>query len=157
MGSSPDCMPHGRPTGKPGISTIGAAVLLDHLVVNDSHLISSPPPPCLTPAMPTPAPLTARAQRARTPIAVRLDVVCRVLVAVPGNHAATALCVVAIARLLPGGALSAAVTATLLSFALFAAGVVATFAARDGLRAGLWLAGIAAVAGTVVALTGAPA
>ncbi|MEN5062313.1 hypothetical protein [Luteimonas sp. TWI1416] len=107
--------------------------------------------------MPTPASPTARAQRDRTPIAVRLDVLCRVLVAVPGNYAATALLVVAIARLWPGSALSAAVTATLLSFVLFAAGVMATFAARDGLRAGMWLAGIAGVAGTVVALTGAPA
>ncbi|KLJ02380.1 hypothetical protein [Luteimonas sp. FCS-9] len=107
--------------------------------------------------MSTPSPIPVRSPRDRTAAVARLDVLCRVLVAVPGNYAATSLVVIAIARLLPGGALPAALTATLLSFALFAAGVMATFAARDGLRAGAWLAGIAAAAGGLVALTGAPA
>lgn len=87
-------------------------------------------------------------------MAARLDVACRILVAVPGNYAATGLAVCASARVLPGSALSATLTATLLSFVVFAAGVVATFAARDGLRAAAWLAGIAAVLAAALAATG---
>lgn len=81
----------------------------------------------------------------------------RVLVAVPGSYACTALAVMALARGLPGTALHGTLTATMLSFALFATGVIASFAARDGLRAGLWLAALSIVAGAGVALTAWPA
>ncbi|VFR31961.1 hypothetical protein ANK1_4044 [plant metagenome] len=58
-----------------------------------------------------------------------------------------------LARLLPGGALSASLIATMLSFAVCAAAVIGIFAARSALRAVLWMALFAAlgVAGIQVA------
>lgn len=87
----------------------------------------------------------------------RLDVAMRVLVAVPGGYACTALAVMLLARLLPGTALHGSLTATMLSFGFCAAGVIASFAARDGLRAGLWLVALSVIAGAGLALTVWPA
>ncbi len=78
----------------------------------------------------------------------------RILVAGPGNYAATWLLTALLARTLPGGALTTTLVATLLSFVLFACGVVATFAVRDGGRAGLCLGAIAAPASAALAIVG---
>ncbi|MGO1068909.1 hypothetical protein [Lysobacter sp. CA199] len=67
------------------------------------------------------------------------DTAWRVVLAIPGSYALAAVTTGMLARLLPGGALSASLTATMLSFAVCATCVVGIFAARSALRATVWM------------------
>ncbi len=82
-----------------------------------------------------------------------LDIGLRVAVALFGGYAAMAACTVLLARLWPGQRLDASLWSTLLSFAIYAALVVWTFAARTALRAGVVVAmiGFAAALGAALA------
>lgn len=79
----------------------------------------------------------------------RLSVWGRVLTAFPLGYAATSLVVMALARLLPGDRAQVTVTASLLSFAIYAGLVVFVFAARSAARALLTTVLIGAVAGGI--------
>jgi hypothetical protein len=80
--------------------------------------------------------------------AARLSLWGRILTAFPLGYAATSLVVMALARLLPGDRAQVTVTASLLSFAVYAALVVYIFAAASTARAFLaTLAILAAAAG----------
>lgn len=79
----------------------------------------------------------------------RLSVWVRVLTAFPLGYAATSLVVMALARLLPGDRAQVTVTASLLSFAMYAGLVVFVFAARSAARALLTTVLIGAVAGGI--------
>lgn len=76
-----------------------------------------------------------------------LDVAARVVFAIPGGYAVTAVCTMLLARLLPGHRLDATLWATILSFGIYAALVVWTLAAPSALRAGLVLLAIGLLAG----------
>jgi len=76
-----------------------------------------------------------------------LDVAARVVIAIPGGYAVMAACTMLLARVLPGARLDASLWATLLSFAIYAALVVWTFAAPTALRAGLVVLAIGVLAG----------
>ncbi len=71
-----------------------------------------------------------------------LDVVARVLAAIPLNYAVTTALTILLARIVPGGPMQASVWATLFSFAIFAALAMAAFAVRSVAR--LWAGFIAA-------------
>lgn len=95
---------------------------------------------------PSVSPLAPGSQRFRA----AADTAWRVVLAIPGSYALSSVLTVWLARLLPGGALSATLTATMLSFAVCAACVVGIFAARSALRATVWMAlatglGVAAI------------
>lgn len=81
--------------------------------------------------------------------AARLSVWVRVLSAFPIGYAATSLVVMALARLLPGDRAQVTVTASLLSFAIYAALVVYIFAAASAARAILTTVAIGAAAGGI--------
>jgi len=81
--------------------------------------------------------------------ATRLSVWVRVLTAFPLGYAATSLVVMALARLLPGDQAQVTVTASLLSFAIYAGLVVLVFAARSAARALLTTVLIGTVAGGI--------
>lgn len=76
-----------------------------------------------------------------------LDVAARVIIAIPGGYAATAACAMLLARLWPAPRLDASLWATILSFAIYAALVVWTFAASSAWRAGLVVLAIGLAAG----------
>jgi hypothetical protein len=80
------------------------------------------------------------------------DVVLRVLIAMFGGYAVTAACTMLLARVLPAARLDASLWATILSFALYAALVVWTFAASSALRAGLVVLALGLLAGLGAAL-----
>lgn len=79
----------------------------------------------------------------------RLAVASRVLAAIVGGYAVAALVSGALAVVLPMTRAEATVTATLTSFIVYAVAVMGVSAARSAVRAWLWLAGFAALAGGV--------
>jgi len=75
------------------------------------------------------------------------DVLARIAIAMFGGYAAMAACTMLLARVLPGEALDRTLWSTILSFGIYAALVVWTFAARSALRAGLVTLAVGVVAG----------
>lgn len=75
------------------------------------------------------------------------DLVARIAIAMFGGYAAMAACTMLLARVLPGQALDRTLWATMLSFGIYAALVVWTFAARSALSAGLVTLAVGLVAG----------
>jgi len=75
------------------------------------------------------------------------DLIARIMLAAPGGYAVMAACTMLLARVLPGEALDRTLWATMLSFAIYAALVVWTFAARSALRAGAVMLAIGLAAG----------
>jgi len=73
----------------------------------------------------------------------------RIFTAVPLGYAATSLLVMAVARLVPGDRAQAAVLATLLSFAIYAALIVYVFAASSARKAFAVTLALAALGGGV--------
>jgi len=73
----------------------------------------------------------------RTAIGYRFAVASRVLAAILGGYALTAVAIALLALWLPMARAEAVLTATLLSFALYAGAVIWVFAARSAWRA--WL------------------
>lgn len=69
--------------------------------------------------------------------AYRRDVALRALAAVPLNYGVTTAFTMLLARLLPGGPAQAAIGATLLSFAIFAALAMTAFAVNSVTK--LWI------------------
>lgn len=67
----------------------------------------------------------------------RRDVALRVVAAVPLNYGVTTAFTMLLARLLPGGPVQAAIGATLLSFAIFAALALTAFAVSSVTK--LWI------------------
>ncbi len=82
-----------------------------------------------------------------------MDVAARVLIAILGGYAVTAVCTALLARTLPVARLDATLWATILSFGVYAGLVVWTFAAPSALRAGSVLLAIALLAALGVAWT----
>jgi hypothetical protein len=80
------------------------------------------------------------------------DVALRVLIAMFGGYGVTAACTMLLARVLPATRLDATLWATILSFALYAALVVWTFAASSALRAGAVVLALGVLAGLGAAL-----
>jgi hypothetical protein len=66
---------------------------------------------------------------------------------VPLNYAVTSALTMLIARLLPGDAAQASITATMLSFAIFAALAMAAFAVRSVAKLWIGLAAAGLIAG----------
>ncbi|MBL8269245.1 DUF3649 domain-containing protein [Steroidobacter sp.] len=80
----------------------------------------------------------------------RLAVASRALAAIVGGYALTALATFALARLLPLARAEASMTATLLSFVIYACVVIWVFATRTAWRAWLGIVAPAAVLGALV-------
>ena len=87
----------------------------------------------------------------------RLDVAVRVVVAVGGGYALAALFTMLLSVTLPLARVEAVLTASMASFAVYAAAVVWAFAARGPLRACAGIAVPAALLGGVLLLRGAGA
>lgn len=73
----------------------------------------------------------------------------RTLAAIPLNYGVTTALTMLVARLLPGGALQASIGATLLSFAIFAAIVMVSFAVRSVAKLWVILVGVGLGAGAL--------
>lgn len=71
----------------------------------------------------------------------------RVMGAIIGGYCVTSLAIACLARILPMRPAEASVAATLASFAIYAAILVAAFSARSVLRVWLWLGGAMLVLG----------
>lgn len=95
---------------------------------------------------------TATIRRASKPRWFWLDTVARVIIAILGGYAVSAVCTMLLARSLPADRLDATLWATILSFGIYAGLVVWTFAAPSALRAGLMLLAIGLLAAVGAAL-----
>lgn len=84
--------------------------------------------------------------KSRGKIGDGLDVVARIVLAIPGAYYAAAACAMLLARTLPAARLDASLWATILSFAIYCALVIWIFAAASALRAGAVVAAIGIVA-----------
>lgn len=96
--------------------------------------------------------MSRRTRRGISPARV-LDVTGRTVAAVFGGYALAALVAAACARWLPMARVEAVVTGMLVSFAVYAAVVIAAFALRSALRVWLWLAAIGAPLAVVLAVS----
>jgi hypothetical protein len=77
------------------------------------------------------------------------ELAARTIAAVPLNYAVTTALTMLVARLLPGGPQQASLGATMLSFAIFAAIAMTTFAVRSVLKLWAVLIGVGLVAGAL--------
>lgn len=76
----------------------------------------------------------------------RTGVLSRTLAALAGGYALTSLMVIALSLWLPLSKSDAVLTATLLSFLIYAVVIMLVFSVKTALRAWLWLAGLSAIA-----------
>lgn len=111
------------------------------------------PPDAFMPITPTPAPTRAPARTARLGDGARyrIGVASRAVAAIAGGYAVAALATAALALFLPLPRSEAALTGTLLSFAVYTGAVLWSFAARTAWRAWRGLLGAALVPGLPLA------